>query len=219
MSSPIDAFTGIVHPEVRDYVRQLTDEQDPLLDALEARALERGFPLVGRASGRVMRLLTASIGGRRVYEMGSGFGFSAWFFAMAVGPEGRVYGSERDPWELEAHAELYRDHPLRGRVELRQGDAIELLADLEGSFDVIFLDLDKARYPLALEAAVPRLRPGGLLLADNVLWGGKTARPAAPEDGATAALQRYNALAAADPRLLTTILPVGDGLSVSLRLG
>lgn len=218
MSSPIDAFTGIVHPEVRDYIQKLGDEADPLLDALEARALQRGFPLVGRASGRVMRLLTASIGGRRVYEMGSGFGFSAWFFAMAVGPEGRVYGSERDAWELEAHAELYRGHPLQERVELRQGDAIELLADLPGSFDVIFLDLDKARYPLALQAAVPRLRLGGLLLADNVLWGGKTSRPAGADDEATAALQRYNAMAAADPRLMTTILPVGDGLSVSLRL-
>lgn len=218
MSLPDDAFTGIVHPEVRAYLASLPGADDPLLDRLESYGIQRGFPLVGRASGRWLELLTAMVGGRRVFEFGSGYGFSAFFFARAVGPQGRVYGAEKDPWELDAHRELYAGHPLAERISMVQGDAFEVLAGLEGDLDVVFLDLDKERYPLAFEVAVPRLRPGGLLLADNVLWGGKTARPAPEEDAATRALQRFNELAAADPRLRTAILPVGDGLSVSLRL-
>ncbi len=219
MSFPVDAFTGIVHPEIRSYLSSLAPPDDPLLDQLEAYGQERGFPLVGRSSGGWLELLTRMIGGRRVYEIGSGYGYSAFWFARAVGPDGRVYGSEKDAHELDAHRRLFAGHPLAERITLEQGDGLEILDALPGSFDVIFLDLDKARYPLALERAVPRLRPGGLLLADNVLWGGKTARAAGPEDHATASLQRYNALAQADRRLQTQILPVGDGLSVSLRTG
>lgn len=219
MSHPSDAFTGIVHPEVRAYLERLQAPDDPLTDRLEQHALSRGFPLVGRSSGRWLELLTQMVGGRRVYEFGSGFGFSAFYFARAVGPEGRVYGSERDAWELETHRELFAGHPLAARIELRQGDGVEIFDSLEGDFDVVFLDLDKERYPLALERAVPRLRPGGLLLADNVLWGGRTSRDAAEGDRSTLALQRFNELAHADPRLQTSILPVGDGLSVSRRVG
>ena len=226
MSSPDDAFTSIVHPEVSAYLERLGGEDDSLISTLEDYARERHFPLVGRSSGRVLEQpllrfggrervleqLTRLIGGRRVFEFGSGYGFSAFFFARAVGEGGQVIGSEKDGHEVEAHARLYGDHPLRARIQIHQGDAFEIFDGLEGSFDVVFLDLHKQGYRTALNMALPRVRPGGLILADNVLWGGKTSRVAADPD--TAALQAFNAAIFEDPRLDTSILAVGDGLAV-----
>ncbi len=212
MSSPDDAFTSIVHPEVSAYLERLGGEDDALISTLEDYARERRFPLVGRSSGRVLEQLTRLIGGRRVFEFGSGYGFSAFFFARAVGEGGQVIGSEKDGHEVEAHARLYGDHPLRARIQIHQGDAFEIFDGLEGSFDVVFLDLHKQGYRTALNMALPRVRPGGLILADNVLWGGKTSRVAADPD--TEALQAFNAAIFEAPRLDTSILAVGDGLAV-----
>lgn len=212
MSSPTDAFTAILHPEVSAYLERLAGADDPLISTLEDYARERHFPLVGRSSGRVLELLTRLVGGRRVFEFGSGYGFSAFFFARAVGEGGEVIGSEKDQHEVDAHARLYGDHPLRARIRIHQGDAFEIFDGLDGSFDVVFLDLHKQGYRTALEMAVPRVRPGGLILADNVLWGGKTSRVALDE--ATEALQAFNTAIFQDPRLNTSILAVGDGLAV-----
>ena len=165
-----------------------------------------------------MELLCRSIGARRVFEFGSGFGYSAYFFARAVGPEGEVIGSEKDAHELDDHRRIYGNHPLASRVDIRQGGAFEVLDATEGLFDAVFIDIDKEAYPRALERAIERVRPGGWIFADNVLWGGKVAREPAPDDISTDAIQRFNRLLRSDARLQTDILPVGDGLSVSLRL-
>lgn len=216
MSHPSDGFTGIVHPEVKRFIADLSPEDDPLIAEMEAWSAANKFPLVGRASGHVCEWLTRSIGGRRVFEFGSGFGYSAYFFARAVGEGGLVIGSELDGHELVEHRRMFAGHPLAPRIDLRQGDAFAIFASIpvaDGLFDVVFVDIHKEGYAAALEASVPRLRPGGLLLADNVLWGGKVARPA--DDERTAALQAFDRLAFADARLDCAILPVGDGLLVA----
>lgn len=213
MSHPSDGFTGIVHPEVKRFIEVSSPEVDPLVAQMEAWAAANKFPLVGRASGKVCEWLTRSIGGRRVFEFGSGYGFSAYFFARAVGDGGQVIGSEVDEHELVEHRRLFAGHPLAARIDLRHGDAFAIFAATEGLFDVVFVDIHKEGYLAALEAAVPRLRPGGLLIADNVLWGGKVARPAT--DASTLALQEFDRRALADPRLDVVILPVGDGLLVA----
>ena len=215
MSSPVDAVTGILHPDIKRYVEALAPERSALLKRLEAYAMERGFPLVGYHSGRTMALLAQLIGARRVFEFGSGFGYSAYFFATAVGEGGEVHGAEKDSWELDAHERLYQGEALKQRIQIHHGGAFEVFESLPGNFDVVFLDLDKVDYPRALETVVPRLTPGGMILADNVLWGGKTARTAAVEDEGTRSLQAYNRLSHEHPDLTTVILPVGDGLAVS----
>lgn len=214
MSAPADAVHALVHPEVQAYLASLEPPGEPLLDALEAYALSRDFPLVGRASGRWLELLSRLIGARRVLELGSGFGYSAFFFARAVGEGGEVLCTEKDAHELEAADRLWGDHPLRARLRWHLGPALDTLAALDGDFDVVFVDLAKRDYPAALEAAVPRLRLGGLLLADNVLWGGKVTRAGDPD---TEALRAFNRGLHADPRLDAAILPVGDGLAVARR--
>ena len=215
MSSPVDAVAGILHPDVKHYLESLAPERSDLLKRLESYAEERGFPLVGYHSGRTMELLARLNGARRVFEFGSGFGYSAYFFAHAVGDQGEVHGAEKDEWEIKAHERLYGGEALKRRVHIHHGGAFEVFANLSGHFDVVFLDLDKVDYPRALEVALERLNPGGLILADNVLWGGKTARTASSEDEGTRSLQEYNRLSHSHPRLSTVILPVGDGLAVS----
>ncbi len=219
MSHPAGSDPDILNEDVRLYLEDLGGLPDPLIRRLEDHAASRGFPLVGRASGRWLELLSCMVGARRVFELGSGWGYSAWWFARAVGEDGLVLGTERDPVEIETHTALFAGHPYAGRIQIRAGDALDLLDAEDGLFDVIFLDLDKEDYPAALARAVPRIRPGGLLLADNALWGGRVVQEPPPEDRATHQLRVFNRLLHDDPRLLTSILPSCDGLAVALKRG
>ncbi len=217
MSHPQDAFTTLLHPEIKQHLAELAGGDDPLLERMEAYAASRGFPLVGRDSGRWLELLSRMVEARRVFEFGSGWGYSAFFFARAVGEGGEVWGAEKDAWELEAHRELYAAHPLRHRIFIQHGDAFEVWEKTPGVFDVVFIDLHKEGYLRALRAGLSRLRPGGLILADNVLWGGKVARLAEPGDLATVALQEFNRVVFSDLQLEAAILPAGDGLLVARK--
>lgn len=215
MSSPHDATIDLVHPSITAYIDSLDGGDDPLLHRLEEAAIARGFPLIGRASGRVLELLARSIGARRVFELGSGFGFSAYFFARAVGEGGEVICTEKDAWELDAHQALYGDHPLARRIRYRLGPALDSLRDEARHFDAMLLDIDKESYLPALGLIAERLRPGGLLFVDNVLWGGKVTR--ADGDPSTRAISAFNAALFADPRFDAVLLPVGDGLALARR--
>ena len=218
MSSPIDARSPILTHDVGLYIDDLLGAPDPLAKALSDHAIERGFPLIGHTSGNWLELLTRSISGKRVFEFGSGFGFSAFYFARAVGEHGEVIGAEHDDHELDDFARIYGDHPLRKRIDIRLGCAFEIFDATEGIFDAILIDIDKEDYPRALEAAISRTRPGGIIMADNVLWGGKTAHPPEEGDVSTEALQAFNKQLFSDSRIQTGILPAGDGLSISLVL-
>jgi predicted O-methyltransferase YrrM len=219
MSIPKNAISKIVNPDISQYLSVLAGDPEPLVLEMEAYARQREFPLVGRSSGRWLELLTKMIGGRRVFEFGSGYGFSAYWFARAVGDDGTVIGSEKDQHELDMHLKLFANSPYLKRIDLRQGDAMQIFRHTEGPFDVVFIDIHKQGYLQALELALPRVRPGGLILADNVLWGGRTAQPAADDDEGTRALQEFNRRIMSEPELASMILPVGDGLAVCLKLG
>ncbi len=215
MSHPVDATKAILHPEVARYLDELTAAPDPLVQRMEGRAHGLGFPLVGRRAGRWLELLARMIRARRVLELGSGWGYSAYWLARGVGPEGLVLGTESDPERIAEHRELFADHPLANRIRIQQGDALATLRSLDGPFDLVFVDIEKEDYPRALELAVPRIRPGGLLVADNVLWGGKVTQEATPDDLATRGVRRFNTLLHGDPRLEAAILPADDGLAVA----
>ena len=218
MSHPVDATTTILNPAVGAYLSSLRPADDALLEKMERYGESRGFPLVGRASGYWLELLTQMIGGQRVFEAGSGYGYSAFFFARAVGPDGRVVCTEKDAWEQESFERLYQGHTLRSRIDFHSADALEVLENEADPFDIAFIDVEKRDYVKLLEALVPKIRVGGLLLADNTLWGGKVATAADPEDGSTLAVQAFNRRLFEDDRLQSAILPVCDGLSVSIRI-
>ena len=212
----------ITAPAVEDYIRGLLWRHDePVLLEMEAEAKERGFPIVGRMVGVVLELLARSIGARRVIELGSGYGYSGYWFARAVGEGGEVHLTDGDP-DNERKARDYLGRAgLWERVRYTVGDAIATLQATDGEFDVIFSDIDKGDYPRAWEVARERVRVGGLYVCDNALRAGGVDAVSRSDDrgrGWGAAVDDHNRAVAADERYLTTLLPIRDGDLVALRI-
>ena len=193
----------------------LTRWDVPVLLEMEAEAEAREFPIVGRQVGVTLELLARSIGARRVVELGSGFGYSAYWFSRAVGEDGELHLTDGDP-ENERKAEAYlRRASLAGPVRYHVGDAVASFEVLQGEFDVVYCDIDKSGYPDAWRAARDRIRPGGLYLCDNVLWSGRVTEPS--PDPTTSAILEHNAMIADDERYLSTIVPTRDGVMAARR--
>jgi caffeoyl-CoA O-methyltransferase len=211
------AMAGITTPEVEDYLYALLPPRDAILREMERYAAKHHVPIVGPACGRLLYQLACLARARRVFEMGSAIGYSTLWLAHAVGPQGTVYYTDRDPANARrAEASLRRAGVLK-RVRILVGDALHLLAATRGKFDLIFNDVDKTQYLQALRLAVPRLRRGGLFITDNVLWHGCAAHPAARGDTATRVIQRFNRMLYRSPQLFTTILPLRDGFAVAVK--
>jgi caffeoyl-CoA O-methyltransferase len=184
---------------------------------MEKEGRERGFPIVGRNVGVTLEVLARSINARRVMELGSGFGYSAYWFARAVGDSGEVYCTDGDAANV-AKGEAYLERAgLADRVSYRVGDAVEQMATIDGVFDIVYDDIDKHGYPDAWRAARERLRVGGLYICDNVLWSGRVIEP--DPDRNTSAILEHNQLIADDDRFVSTIVPTRDGVFVALRVG
>jgi caffeoyl-CoA O-methyltransferase len=211
----------ITDPRIEDYIRGLLARYDePVLLEMEKEGKERNFPIVGRMVGVVLELLAHSIGAERVFELGSGFGYSGYWFARAVGPKGEVHLTDGDPenerkaWDYLSRAGL--DEALTFHV----GDAVESLQNEPGEFDIVYCDIDKHGYPDAWRAARDRIRPGGLYICDNTLWSGRILGLPDVEDPRpewTEAIKEMNAAVASDPEYLATILPIRDGVMVARR--
>ena len=208
----------IVDPRIEAYMGSLlTRHDEPVLLEMEAEAHANRFPIIDRLVGATVEVLARSVGARRVFELGSGYGYSAYWFARAVGPGGEVHCTDGDPAN-EAKALAYlRRAALDGPVRWHVGDAVTHLDAADGEFDVVYNDIDKDGYPDARRAARERVRPGGLYLCDNVLWYGRVTHPE-PEDADTRAILEHNRLIAEDERFLSTIVPTRDGLMAALRI-
>jgi predicted O-methyltransferase YrrM len=207
----------IVNPQVEAYMRSLLDRYDePVLLEMEAEGHERGFPIVGRVVGVTIELLARSIGARRVFELGSGFGYSAYWFARAVGPQGEVHGTDGDPAN-EAKALDYLGRAGVGdRIRWHVGDALDALAGADGEFDVVFCDIDKTSYPDAWRAASERIRVGGLYVCDNTIgYGGGTVLD---EGAGPDAIRELDRLVSEDERFVSSIVPTREGVLVALRV-
>ena len=212
----------IVDPRIERYMEdRLRRFDEPVLLEMEAFAAEHGFPIVGRNVGVTLEVLARSAGATRIMELGSGFGYSAYWHARAVGSDGEVHLTDGDR-ENEARAAGYLERAgLADRVRFHVGDAVEELGKLDGDFDVVFNDIDKDGYPAAWRAASDRIRTGGLYVCDNVLWYGRVAVED-PDDGRphyTESVLEHNRLVAADERYVSTIVPTRDGVLVATRVG
>jgi len=211
----------IVNPQVEDYMRSLLHRFDePVLLEMEAEGKERGFPIIGRLVGVTVELLARSVGARRVFELGSGFGYSAYWFSRAVGAGGEVHCTDGDPANRPKALGYLSRAELGDPIRWHVGDAVTNLGEVEGEFDVVYNDIDKDGYPDAWVAARERIRVGGLYVCDNVLWSGRVAAEDAedPRPAYTAAIVQHNELVADDERYLSSIVPTRDGVMVALRI-
>ena len=207
----------IVDPLVDEYLARLAGSPDPVEAEMRRYADERdGFPIVGLVVGGLLHQLSLLVRARRIFEVGSGFGYSAFWFARALPDGGAVTLTDYDPDHLERASTWLGHAGLLDRCRiLPPGDGLEALARLEEAQDLIFLDGKKEEYPRALSLALPKLRSGGLLVANSVLWGGAVAR--GETDPATAGLREYTRVAFGSEGLVSTLLPLRDGVALTWK--
>lgn len=206
-------------PEIEQYVRDLVGIEDDVLVAVRERHEAQGLPAIqiSAEEGQLIAVLLRAIAAQRVLEVGTLGGYSAVWIARAVGADGRLTTIESKRAHARVARQAFRDAEVTDRVELIVGDAREVLPTLEPAFDAVFLDADKESLPAYFAHAMRLLRVGGLLLCDNTFYHGRVLEEhdrAADVEG----MRAYNELAARDPRLSTAIVPVRDGLMISLKV-
>jgi predicted O-methyltransferase YrrM len=202
-----------------DWIEATAPEPHAVLVAMEAAAEPEGIPILDRASGRVLATLAATRG--RIVEVGTAIGYSTLWMGLAQPAGGQIVTIDPDRARTDRARGFWRQAGIDdARIEVVNAPALEAFAagvpELAGPFDLAFVDALKDEYPAYAEALRPRLAPGALLVADNVLWSGRTsgAKPPRPGDG-TDALRAFCREILRDPRFVGTILPVGDGLLVA----
>jgi len=201
---------------IETYLKKLYDDNDPVRREMEALAQERKFPIIGLLAGQHLYQLAQIIGARRVFELGSGYGYSALHFARAVGPEGVVHCTELSNENIKLAEKFLTRAGVWERVRYHQEEARTVLARVGGTWDIIYNDIDKEGYPETIDLAYNHLRPGGLFITDNLLWNGRVFDEENSEASTQGILEFTNRLFA-HSGFITTIYPVRDGVAVALR--
>ena len=201
------------------YIEEHCSISNEALDWLERQTnIRTNYPrmLTGKVQGEFLYMMTRMISPRNVLEIGTFTGYSAICMALALEGEGHIDTLEINDELEDLILEGFERAGVSGRVSLHIGDAVEFLRGQDGKklYDLTFIDANKREYPDYYEHALTLTRPGGFILADDVLWDGKVYAEQVPTDKQTSGIVRFNDLAASDPRVETVILPVRHGLSI-----
>ena len=216
----IDITLPVVHPEIESYMRTLVSlTDDPVLLEMEAFAKQQNFPIVNRLVGIFLATQAKMIQARRVFEFGSGYGYSAYWFSKAVGAEGQVICSDMNPANRTAAEQYLASTGLWQRLNFQIGEAQDVFLSTEGMFDMSYKHVDKEAYPEIWQMAKHRIRPGGLYIADNVLWSGRviTQNDVGAISRATKAIIKHNQMIFDDAEFETFINPIRDGVLVARK--
>jgi predicted O-methyltransferase YrrM len=201
--------------QIETYLHQRYADDDPTRHEMEELARRRHFPIIGPLAGRHLYQLAQMIGARRVFELGSGYGYSALYFARAVGPEGEVHCTELDAENIRLAEMFLSQAGVWNRITYHQEEAIATLRRVGGIWDIIYNDIDKASYPATLDLAYQHLRPGGLFITDNLFWHGRVF--AGAKDADTQGVLDFTRQLFAHPGFISTIYSERDGVAVALR--
>lgn len=211
-----------LNDQLVDYMNGLFPAEDRILRSLRSEAVEAGLPSIqiSEEQGGFLQVLLRAIGATKVLEIGTLGGYSAIMMARALPASGRLVSLEIDP----AHAAFARRQIERAglgdRIEIRLGPALEQLDTGidDGPFDFVFIDADKQNYTRYLERVIPMVRAGGIIAGDNALSKGRVVDPDS-DDASVRGIQEFNRAMAADPRIQSCIVPIGDGLCLGVVLG
>lgn len=209
-----------VDPKIEEYLFGLAAPTDhPVLIEMEAYARQHQFPIVGRLVGVFLQMQAQMIGAKRVFEFGSGFGYSAYWFSRAVGEQGEVICTDGDHANKERAQVHLQAADLLKPVSFHTGWAQDIFQETEGLFDICYNDVDKDAYPEVWQLARDRIRPGGLYICDNVLWHGRVAMESFNDivPGWTEAIREHNEAVYRDPEFDVFINPTRDGVLVARR--
>jgi len=208
----------IVNPKIEEYLRRLYDDGDAVRHEMEELARQRHFPIVGPLVGRTLEVLTRAIGARRIFELGSGYGYSALHFARAAGPGATVHCTELSEENIRLAEGFLTRARVWDRITYHRQEATAALGAVGGTWDIIYLDIDKDGYPPVVDLAHAHLRPGGLFITDNVIWSGRVLDGEDDGSPATRGVKEFTKRLFAHRGFLAAINPTRDGVAVALRL-
>ena len=222
-------MTTLVSESIEGLARAVGPEPDDVLVEMNEYGEEIGFPTVGPEVGGVLRLLARIVGAEKIFEFGSGFGYSGYWFASALPDDGEIVLTEHDADELELAREYFERGGISHLAEFEGGDAMEIVDEYDGPFDVVLIDHQKERYAEAFEIVRDRVSPGGLVITDNIVATNEDFSAdvlALLSDAAVSAdslhqhapgIAEYLETVDADPDFETVLIPLGEGISVSYK--
>lgn len=202
--------------KIEKYLHQVTPERDPVLREMESYAEENGFPIIGPLVGRFLYQMAIATKARRVLELGSGYGYSAFWFSLAMKSKGHITMTDGDKANKRRAFDYFKRAGLQSQFDFKVGDSRKIIDKLDGPFDIILNDIDKKGYPETIDLVAPKLRRGGLFITDNVVWSGRVAER--KRDETTEAIVEFTRNLYQDSRFFTTIMPVRDGIAIALRM-
>ncbi|MBS4039577.1 MAG: O-methyltransferase [Flavobacteriales bacterium] len=207
-----------ISEELEHYVEQHCSSESDLLQRLNKETYQKVLQprmLSGHFQGRVLSMLSKLIRPEKVLELGTYTGYASLCLAEGLSPSGELHTIDIKE-ELVNFQRKYFDASGYGKQIFQHvGPALEIIPTLDGPFDLVFMDADKENYIAYFHLILPKMKPGGIILSDNVLWSGKVVEPLQPNDKSTQVLLEYNQLLATHPKLETVLLPIRDGLTVS----
>jgi len=206
----------IVDEAIDAYIDQLAARGDEALRIVERQGREERWPIVGPAEGSLLHILARSIRAKRILELGAAIGYSGTWLARALPSDGELVTVEWNPETAAIARKNFERTGVAKRVRIEIGSALDVVPRLRGRFDLIFNDIDKQHYGAVLPLCLEKLRVGGLLLTDNVLWSGTVT--AARRTKEAQVIHEYNESLAKDPRMLPVIVPLRDGVSIALKV-
>jgi len=208
---------SILHPEQEAYLDRLLPPRDALLREMEERAAREDIPISDPEVGKLLGILARTTGARRILEIGAAIGYGTIWMARGA-PEARVLSIDLDPERLAAARGYLERAGVAERVDLIEGAALEVIQRLEGPFDLVYIDAVKTEYRKYLDLTLPKVRVGGLIVVDNLLWGGEVAAPSleGPDRDADA-LRSFNGYFMIHPQLQAVVLPLSDGVGLATK--
>jgi predicted O-methyltransferase YrrM len=205
----------LLNPRIAEYIAGLPETSPSPLDEMEKYARENKFPIIGPLVGRILQQLVVMIRAKRVFELGSGYGYSALWMSIVLPDDGRVICTDTDENNEKMAKEYFARAGLDSKLDFRRGDAITEFEKEAGPFDLILNDIDKEGYPDTIKPVKERLRPGGVFVTDNLLWSGRVVEPNPHES--TRGILKFTEELYNDPDFLTSIIPVRDGIAVAVK--
>jgi caffeoyl-CoA O-methyltransferase len=211
----------ITDPDIENYIHEISASkvfipESEIFEQMHEYARDHQFPIIGPLAGRFLRQLAILTNAKNILEMGSGYGYSALWFAGGMGNDSKIICTDNLSENRDRALQYFQKAGYQDRLDFRAGDALEIARGLSGPFDIILNDIDKEQYPEALEIAIPLIRKGGIFITDNVLWSGRILDK--KPDKSTQAILEFNRCLFNSPDIFASILPIRDGLGMAVKI-